>query len=55
MEPLPISLKLGIPFSTVMDTLNNIPPISGKGIRSDIGKDAKPDMGHRDILGDEKV
>ncbi len=55
MEPLPISLKLGIPFSTVMDTLNNIPPISGKGIRSDIGKDAKPDIGHRDILGDEKV
>ena len=55
MEPLPISLKLGIPFSTVMDTLNNIPPISGKGIRSDIGKDAKPDMSHRDILGDEKA
>lgn len=31
MEPLPISMKLGIPFSAVMDTLSNLS--SGDGVR----------------------
>lgn len=32
MDPLPISLKLGLTFSEVMDTLSGSHPISGKGI-----------------------
>ncbi|MCQ2078913.1 MAG: hypothetical protein MJZ38_02500 [archaeon] len=56
MAPLPIALKLNVPFTDVMDVLASVPPVKrGHDLMSD-GNDGKvPERGHLRTRIDEKV
>lgn len=55
MEPLPISLKLGVPFSEVMEAVNSIPPISGKSIGQSDAREDVPELRSEPLFGSERT